>query len=281
MIKKITVIGAGQMGSGIAQVAAQSGYKVLLTDISESVLKKATTKIESLLQRAVDKEKISNSDMQTTLENIETDSHIEKINESDFVIEAATENIDLKLKIFSDIDKHAHEKAFLATNTSSISITKIANATERPEKVIGMHFMNPVPVMKLVEIIPGLATSKDTLDITLELAKKMGKITTQSKDIPGFIANRILMPYINEAIQALYEGIGSVEDIDTTMKFGTNVPMGPLTLADFIGLDTCLAIMNVLYTGFADSKYRPSPLLIKYVEAGWLGKKSGRGFYSY
>ncbi|MCB0280215.1 MAG: 3-hydroxybutyryl-CoA dehydrogenase [Calditrichaeota bacterium] len=281
MIKKIAVIGAGQMGSGIAQVAAATGYSVLLNDISDEILKKAFSKIESFLAKSVEKEKISPDEMKQTLENITISSKINKISECDFIIEAATENIDLKLKIFKQLDEQSSKDAIIASNTSSISITKIAGATSRPEKIIGMHFMNPVPIMKLVEIIPGLATSTDTLSQTLELAKQMGKVTTQSKDISGFIANRILMPYINEAIQALYEGIGSIEDIDTTMKLGTNVPMGPLTLADFIGLDTCLAIMNVLHEGFSDSKYRPSPLLVKYVEAGWYGKKSGRGFYTY
>ena len=281
MIKKIAIIGAGQMGSGIAQVASNSGYDVLLTDISDSLLQKSISKIESNLLRSVEKEKISTDQMNNILNNIQTDSSLDKLNESDFIIEAAAENIDLKLEIFSNIDKIASPKALLATNTSSISITKIASATNRPDKVIGMHFMNPVPVMKLVEIIPGLATSQETLDVTLNLANKLDKTTTVSKDIPGFIANRILMPYINEAIQSLYEGVGTVEDIDTTMKLGTNVPMGPLTLADFIGLDTCLAIMKVLHDGFSDSKYRPSPLLVKYVEAGWYGKKSGKGFYSY
>lgn len=204
-----------------------------------------------------------------------------ELKNSDFVIEAATENIDLKLNIFKEIDKIVSKSTIIASNTSSISITKLASSISESSRFIGMHFMNPVPVMKLVEIIRGLQTSEETLKRTIQLAEQVGKITTLSNDVPGFIANRILMPYINEAIQALYENVGTVEAIDTTMKLGTNVPMGPLTLADFIGLDTCLAIMNVLNDGFRDSKYRPSPLLVKYVEAGWLGKKSGKGFYTY
>jgi 3-hydroxybutyryl-CoA dehydrogenase len=219
--------------------------------------------------------------MQEALARITSSNLMKDLEGADFIIEAATENIDLKLKIFKELDSISKGNVILATNTSSISITKIAASTKKADKIIGMHFMNPVPVMKLVEIIPGIASSEQTINTTLSLAQKLNKTTTVSKDIPGFIANRILMPYINEAIQALYEGIGSVEDIDTTMKLGTNVPMGPLTLADFIGLDTCLAIMVVLYDGFKDSKYRPSPLLVKYVEAGWHGKKSGKGFYQY
>lgn len=277
----ISVIGAGQMGSGIAQVCAMAGYNTLLFDISQSSLDKAKASITKLLQRAVDKEKISSAKMTETLGNISTTISMNDLAQSDFVIEAATENLELKLNIFKDLDAIVAPTAIIGSNTSSISITKLAASVSNPERFIGMHFMNPVPVMKLVEVIKGLQTSEETLSKTLELAEKLGKTTTLSEDIPGFIANRILMPYINEAIQTLYEGIGTVEAIDTTMKLGTNVPMGPLTLADFIGLDTCLAIMNVLHDGFKDSKYRPSPLLVKYVEAGWLGKKSGKGFYTY
>lgn len=280
-IKHIGVIGAGQMGSGIAQVASQAGYQVILFDIKQDALDKGLSSINKILSRNVEKERISKDEKQLILERISTSTDMKSLSNSDFVIEAASENIDLKLSIFKQLSEIVNDDVILATNTSSISITKIASVTKKPENVIGMHFMNPVPVMKLVEIITGLQSSESTLNQTLELASNMGKTTTESKDVPGFIANRILMPYINEAVQTLYEGVGTVESIDTTMKLGTNVPMGPLTLADFIGLDTCLAIMNVLHDGFSDSKYRPSPLLVKYVEAGWLGKKSGRGFYTY
>lgn len=280
-INTIGIVGAGQMGGGIAQVSATAGYNVVMMDVNQAQLDKSIALISKLLDRSVSKERISESDKESILSRLSTTTEMTGLSDVDFAIEAATENIDLKLKIFSQLDEATRDDIILATNTSSISITKIAACTKRPEQVIGMHFMNPVPVMKLVEIIKGLQTSKETLEATLELSEKIGKTTTMSEDIPGFIANRILMPYINEAVQTLFEGVGSVEDIDTTMKLGTNVPMGPLTLADFIGLDTCLAIMQVLHDGLGDSKYRPSPLLVKYVEAGWFGKKSGRGFYNY
>ena len=280
-IVNVGVVGAGQMGGGIAQVAAQTGHNVILMDLNKEQIEKSVSLITKLLNKNVEKDRITKQQMDETIDRISSTSTMSDLSEVDVIIEAATENVDLKLKIFKELDTIAKENSILATNTSSISITKIAAATKRADKVIGMHFMNPVPVMKLVEIIPGIASSESTIKTTIDLATKFNKTTTLSKDIPGFIANRILMPYINEAVQALYEGIGNVEDIDTTMKLGTNVPMGPLTLADFIGLDTCLAIMEVLYDGFKDSKYRPSPLLVKYVEAGWLGKKSGKGFYQY
>jgi len=281
-ISTVGVIGAGQMGGGIAQVAAvNAGKNVVLVDSSKEQLARAVSLMDKLLQKAVQREKMSEEQRVEALDRVQTCSDMAILEQVDFVVEAATENTDLKLKIFEQISQCAPAHAILGSNTSSISITKIAAATDRPEQVIGMHFMNPVPVMKLVEIIPGLATSDSTLAATTALATEMGKVTTVSRDVPGFIANRILMPYINEAVQALFEGIGTVEDIDTTMKLGTNVPMGPLTLADFIGLDTCLAIMQVLHTELGDSKYRPSPLLVQYVNAGWHGKKNGRGFYEY
>ncbi|KAJ3026865.1 UNVERIFIED_CONTAM: hypothetical protein HDU68_004922 [Siphonaria sp. JEL0065] len=281
-IKSIGVIGSGQMGIGIAQVSAQNAkIPVLLLDADEKQLEKGVKFIASNLDKAVSKGKITASDKEETMSRIKTTTDIGDFTSTDFVIEAVSENPSLKRELFLNLDKITKKNAILSSNTSSISITKIAAATTRADKVIGMHFMNPVPVMQLVEIIPGLATSDETLKVTLELAKKMGKITTESADVPGFIANRVLMPYINEAVYVLQEGIATKEHIDTTMKLGTNVPMGPLTLADFIGLDTCLAIMRVLHTQLGDTKYRPSPLLVKYVDAGWLGKKSGRGFYEY
>jgi len=237
--------------------------------------------MDKLLGKAVDREKMTADEKAAALGRVTTSTEMAALGQADFVVEAATENTEFKLLLFEKIAAAAPPHAVLASNTSSISITKIAAVTDRPEQVIGMHFMNPVPVMKLVEVITGLATSDATFEATSQLAAEMNKVTTKSRDIPGFIANRILMPYINEAVQTLYEGIGTVEDIDTTMKLGTNVPMGPLTLADFIGLDTCLAIMQVLHTELGDSKYRPSPLLVQYVNAGWYGKKNGRGFYSY
>ncbi|KAJ3240985.1 hypothetical protein HDU81_002154 [Chytriomyces hyalinus] len=281
-IKSIGVIGAGQMGIGIAQVSAQNANTpVLLLDADENQLAKGLASIAGAMNKAIAKGKLTAEIRDATLGRIKTTTNIADFSSADFIIEAVSENPSLKRELFLNLDKIAPKHAILASNTSSISITKIAAATTRPDKVIGMHFMNPVPVMKLVEIIPGLATSDETLKTTLELSHKMNKITTESKDVPGFIANRVLMPYINEAIFVLQEGIASKEHIDTTMKLGTNVPMGPLTLADFIGLDTCLAIMRVLHSQLGDTKYRPSPLLVKYVDAGWLGKKSGRGFYDY
>jgi 3-hydroxybutyryl-CoA dehydrogenase len=270
------------MGGGIAQVAAQvAKLNVVLVDLDDAKLKKTMGFMGSLLEKNVAKGKMTDAERKDTLARITTATEASSFAKADIVIEAVSENPLLKEKIFKQLSEVTPKETILATNTSSISITKIGAVTNRPDKVIGMHFMNPVPVMQLVEIIPSLATSSETLNATLALAKAMGKTTTQSKDMPGFIANRLLMPYINEACQGLLEGLGTREDIDTTMKLGCNMPMGPLTLADFIGLDTCLAIMQVLHTQLGDSKYRPSPLLVKYVEAGWLGKKTGRGFYSY
>ncbi len=282
-IARIGVVGAGQMGNGIAQVAAAAGYDVRLTDVSEAALDKAKATIEKNLGRMVAKQRITEADAEATVARIVFGSDTNAMADRELIIEAATENVALKYKIFEGLSKVAAPGTILASNTSSISITAIASHTDRPESVIGMHFMNPVPVMKLVEIIRGLATSDETYETVNAAAESMGKTTVlAAKDMPGFIVNRILMPYINEAVYTLYEGIATVEDIDTAMKLGTNVPMGPLTLADFIGLDTCLAIMHVLHAGMGGaSKYRPCPLLPKYVEAGWLGRKSGRGVYTY
>ena len=278
----IGVIGAGQMGNGIAHVAAMAGYDVRLVDISEPALERARATIRKNLGRQVAKERISQDDADAALDRVTTSTDMAHVADAQLVIEAATESPSLKQRIFEQLVAVAHPGAILASNTSSISITKLASHTDRPERFMGMHFMNPVPVMKLVELIRGMATSDATYEAVNTVAERMGKTTVLSvKDMPGFIVNRVLMPYINEACQALYEGVATVEDIDQAMKLGTNVPMGPLTLADFIGLDTCLAIMEVLHEGFCDSKYRPSPLLRKYVEAGWLGRKSGRGFYDY
>lgn len=281
-IRTVGIVGAGQMGSGIAQVAADSGFQVILQDISSATLDKGLAAIKSSLDRLIKKGTITEARKTEVLGLIKATTDINEFKTADIVIEAATENIDLKLKIFKQLDEILPTDALLVSNTSSISITKIAAATRRPEKVAGMHFMNPVPLMKLVEGIRGLQTSDETFKTVRALAEKMGKTFVEAvKDMPGFIVNRILMPMINEAVYTLYEGIGSVEAIDEAMKLGTNQPMGPLTLADFIGLDTCLSIMNILHEGLGDSKYRPCPLLVKYVEAGWLGKKAGRGFYSY
>lgn len=281
-IRKIGVIGAGQMGNGIAHVAALAGYQVTLSDISEDAVSKGLSTIQSNLARMVRKEKISQADADAALARIQSATSLTAHADADLVVEAATENPDIKFAIFRELDQVVGENCILASNTSSISITAIAAQTSRPDKVIGMHFMNPVPIMKLVELIPGLATDRAVYARVAACAESMGKTTVEARDMPGFIVNRVLMPYINEAAYALYEGIGSVEDIDTAMKLGTNVPMGPLQLGDFIGLDTCLAIMEVLHEGLGgDSKYRPCPLLRKYVEAGWLGRKSGRGFYNY
>jgi len=280
-IDTIGVIGAGQMGNGIAHVAAFAGYRVVLNDISEPALQRARATIEKNLGRQLKKGRITEEQANDTLSRLHLSVDQSPLREAQLLIEAATENVDLKYRIFEGLCKAASPEALLASNTSSISITAIAAHTDRPERTMGMHFMNPVPVMKLVELIRGMATTDETFNTIRTVAEKMGKTTVEGRDMPGFIVNRVLMPYINEAVQALYEGIGSVEDIDIAMKLGTNVPMGPLTLADFIGLDTCLAIMGVLHDGLGDSKYSPSPLLRKYVEAGWLGRKAGRGFYDY
>ena len=281
-MKNISVIGAGTMGNGIAHVFAMKGFKVSLVDISEAALKRALATIDKNLSRMVAKERISEKDKKATLANITTFSDTNAgVKSADLIVEAATENVDLKLKIFKSLDEAAPKKTILATNTSSISITKIAAVTSRPEKVIGMHFMNPVPVMKLVEVINGYATSKLVSRKIMKLAKDLGKVPTEVNDYPGFVANRILMPMINEANYTLFESVAGVAEIDTVMKLGMAHPMGPLQLADFIGLDVCLSIMNVLHDGFGNPKYAPCPLLVYMVTAGKLGRKSGEGFYSY
>ncbi|SDL44543.1 3-hydroxyacyl-CoA dehydrogenase family protein [Kriegella aquimaris] len=281
-MKKIAIIGAGTMGNGIAHVFAQKGYKVNLVDISQEALDKGVATISNNLDRMLAKDKISESDKINTLNGILTYTELVKgIENVDLIIEAATENVDLKLRIFKELDVHCGDQTILATNTSSISITLIASATQRPEKVIGMHFMNPVPIMPLVEIIRGYNTSNATTDQIKKLAKDLDKVPTVVNDYPGFVANRILMPMINEAIETLYHGVAGVTEIDTVMKLGMAHPMGPLQLADFIGLDVCLSILNVLYEGFKNPKYAPCPLLINMVTAGKLGVKSGEGFYDY
>jgi len=278
---RIAVLGAGQMGNGIAHVFAQAGYPVTMIDISRDALAKGRDTISRNLDRQVKKGTLGAADKDATLARITAAESLDAVSGAAIVIEAVTEQRDLKFKIFSDIDRHATAGAILATNTSSISITEIAGRTSRPDAVIGMHFMNPVPVMQLVEVIRGLATSDATTTRTMELARAVGKTPVEANDYPGFIANRILMPMINEAVYCLMEGVGTADAIDTVMKLGMNHPMGPLALADFIGLDTCVAILDVLHAGLGDPKYRACPLLRKYVAAGWLGKKSGRGFYSY
>jgi 3-hydroxybutyryl-CoA dehydrogenase len=280
-IKKIGIIGAGQMGSGIAQVCAQAGYDVILSDLNEQVLEKSLAGIGRNFDRQIQKGKLSEADKATALGRIATATDLSVFADSDLVIEAATENEALKRDILKKLVPHLKPEALIATNTSSISITRLAASTDRPAKFMGMHFMNPVPVMQLVELIRGIATDEPTFNAVTELTKAIGKTAAVAEDFPAFIVNRILLPMINEAVYTLYEGVGGVEAIDTALKLGANHPMGPLELADFIGLDTCLAVMQVLYEGLADSKYRPCPLLVKYVEAGWIGKKFGRGFYDY
>ncbi|MEK4523242.1 3-hydroxybutyryl-CoA dehydrogenase [Psychrobacillus sp. FSL W7-1493] len=280
-IQKVMVIGAGQMGSGIAQVCAQAGYEVKLNDREEKFFERGFQTISKNLSRNVEKGRMTEDDKQAVLNKISKSLSIDDANDVDLVIEAAVENMEIKQSIFKQLDAIAPAHAILATNTSSLPITEIAAATNRPEQVIGMHFMNPVPVMKLVEIIRGLATNDEVYAAIEEMTKKLSKVPVEVNDFPGFVANRVLMPMINEAIYTLYEGVATKEAIDDVMKMGMNHPMGPLQLADFIGLDTCLYIMEVLHEGFGDSKYRPCPLLRKYVKAGWLGKKTGRGFYIY
>ncbi len=281
MIQQIGIIGAGQMGSGIAHVAALSGFDVLLVDIDEEVLFRALETIRKNMSRQVRKQLIDQDSCDAALERIKIGAGIADLKECELVIEAAAEDEDIKKAIFAELKGVIKSETIICTNTSSVSVTRLAASTDRPGQFMGMHFMNPVPMMELVELVRGIATDEDTYDQVRDVAVKMGKITAMAEDFPAFIVNRILLPMINEAVYALYEGVGTVESIDTAMRLGAHHPMGPLQLADFIGLDTCHAIMQVLYEGLADSKYRPCPLLAKYVEASWLGRKSGRGFYDY
>ncbi|NOD90768.1 MULTISPECIES: 3-hydroxybutyryl-CoA dehydrogenase [unclassified Ruegeria] len=280
-IKSVGVIGAGQMGNGIAHVLALAGYEVLLNDVSQDALTNAVSVIEGNLARQASRGKISDDDMQGALTRITTTLELPRLGQTDLVIEAATERETIKQAIFEDLQPHLLPHTILTSNTSSISITRLASRTDRPERFMGFHFMNPVPVMQLVELIRGIATDEETFSACKAVVDRLGKTAASAEDFPAFIVNRILMPMINEAVYTLYEGVGSVQSIDQSMKLGANHPMGPLELADFIGLDTCLAIMNVLHDGLADTKYRPCPLLTKYVEAGWLGRKTERGFYDY
>lgn len=280
-VQKVMVVGAGQMGSGIAQVCAMAGYDVFLHDLQETYVERGLSTITKNLTRQVEKGKMTEEEKATVLQRITPSVDLHNACEVDLVIEAVVENMEVKTSLFAQLDEITPPHAILATNTSSLPITEIAAATKRPEKVIGMHFMNPVPVMKLVEIIRGLATAPEVYETIEAMTRKLNKVPVEVNDFPGFISNRILMPMINEAIYALYEGVATKEAIDEVMKLGMNHPMGPLTLADFIGLDTCLYIMETLHEGFGDDKYRPCPLLRKYVKAGWLGRKTGKGFYTY
>jgi 3-hydroxybutyryl-CoA dehydrogenase len=280
-IERIGIIGAGQMGNGIAHVLALAGYDVMLDDVNKEQLGKALERITKNMNRQAARGFIKTDEIEPALKRIRTTTALDDLKDLDLVIEAATEDEAVKKKIFQELTPRLSDKTLLATNTSSISVTRLATATDRPERFIGIHFMNPVPVMQLVEVIRGIATDDSTFQAALEIVKRTGKTAAYAEDFPAFIVNRILQPMINEAVYTLYEGVGNVEAIDTAMRLGANHPMGPLQLADFIGLDTCLSIMQVLYEGLADSKYRPCPLLVKYVEAGWLGQKTGRGFYDY